>query len=66
MTGLIQSHESHTIMELTPPSYSEHDPINLWLSAVGYELHGVKIDYSKLPGKMLVDFAAFYESESSH
>ena len=49
-----------------PPADGEHDQINLWLTAIGYELHGVKIDQSKLPGKMLVDFAAFYESENPH
>lgn len=49
-----------------PPSDGEHDNINLWLTAIGYEKHGVTIDQSKLPGKMLVDFAAFYEREPSH
>jgi beta-glucanase (GH16 family) len=39
----------------------EHDNINLWLTAIGYEKHGVTIDTSKLPGQMLIDFAAFYE-----
>jgi beta-glucanase (GH16 family) len=47
-----------------PPSEGEHDEINLWLTAIGYELRGAKIDQSKLPGQMLVDFAAFYESET--
>ena len=49
-----------------PPADGEHDEINFWLTAIGYEMHGVKIDDSKLPGKMLVDFAAFYESETKH
>jgi beta-glucanase (GH16 family) len=48
-----------------PLSDGEHDDINLWLTAIGYELHGIKIDDSKLPGKMLVDFAAVYQSEKS-
>jgi beta-glucanase (GH16 family) len=43
-----------------PPSEGEHDQLNFWLTGIGYEMHGVKIDDSKLPGKMLVDFAAFY------
>jgi beta-glucanase (GH16 family) len=47
-----------------PPADGEHDEINLWLTAIGYEKHGVTIDQSKLPGKMLVDFAAFYKSET--
>jgi beta-glucanase (GH16 family) len=47
------------------PSDGEHDEINFWLTAIGYELHGVKIDDTKLPGKMLVDFAAVYQSERS-
>lgn len=38
----------------------EHDEINFWLTALGYEVAGMKIDDAKLPGKMLVDFAAFY------
>jgi beta-glucanase (GH16 family) len=42
-----------------PPSAGEHDDINFWLTALGYERHG-KIDDSRLPGRMLVDFAAFY------
>ena len=49
-----------------PPSDGEHDNINLWLTAIGYEKHGITIDQSKLPGKMLVDFAAFYQKEPSH
>ena len=49
-----------------PPSEGEHDNINLWLTAIGYEKHGITIDQSKLPGKMLVDFAAFYEKEPAH
>jgi beta-glucanase (GH16 family) len=49
-----------------PPADGEHDEINLWLTAIGYEMHGVKVDQSKLPGKMLVDFAAFYKSEAQH
>ena len=49
-----------------PLSEGEHDEINLWLTAIGYEMHGIKIDQAKLPGKMLIDFAAVYQSETSH
>jgi beta-glucanase (GH16 family) len=45
-----------------PPSAGEHDRINFWLTAIGYE-RGGKIDDAKLPGRMLVDFAAFYRKE---
>jgi beta-glucanase (GH16 family) len=47
-----------------PPSAGEHDEINFWLTALGYESRG-KIDDSKLPGRMLVDFAAFYTKGAS-
>jgi beta-glucanase (GH16 family) len=43
-----------------PPGAGEHDSINFWLTALGYE-RGGKIDDSKLPGRMLVKFAAFYQ-----
>jgi len=46
-----------------PPTAGEHDAINFWLTALGYE-RGGKIDDTKLPGRMLVDFAAFYAKES--
>src|SRR5579875_3049307 len=49
-----------------PLSEGKHDFINLWLTAIGYERPGVVIDTSKLPGQMLVDFAAFYRKEKSH
>lgn len=49
-----------------PPSQGEHDNINLWLTAIGYEKHGITIDTAKLPGQMLVDFAAFYAKETAH
>ena len=42
-----------------PLSAGEHDRINFWLTAIGYA-RGGKIDDSKLPGRMLVHFAAFY------
>jgi beta-glucanase (GH16 family) len=45
------------------PTEGEHDAINLWLTAIGYEQRGVKIDDSKLPGTMLIDFAAVYQKE---
>jgi beta-glucanase (GH16 family) len=45
-----------------PPSAGEHDAINFWLTAIGYA-RGGKIDDSKLPGRMLVDFAAFYRKD---
>jgi beta-glucanase (GH16 family) len=48
-----------------PPSDEEHDLINLWLTAIGYEQLGAKIDDSKLPGKMLIDYAAFYERDET-
>ena len=46
-----------------PPTAGEHDQINFWLTALGYERQG-KIDDAKLPGRMLVDFAAFYTKEA--
>jgi beta-glucanase (GH16 family) len=47
-----------------PPTAGEHDTVNFWLTALGYEKGG-KIDESKLPGQMLVDFAAFYSKGAS-
>ncbi len=47
-----------------PPTAGEHDLLNFWLTALGYESLG-KIDDSKLPGQMLVDFAAFYTKGAS-
>jgi len=47
-----------------PPTAGEHDSINFWLTALGYERQG-KIDDSKLPGRMLVDFAAVYTKEAA-
>ena len=47
-----------------PPSAGVHDQINFWLTALGYESRG-KIDDSRLPGRMLVDFAVFYTKEAS-
>lgn len=46
-----------------PPSDGEHDAINFWLTAIGYEQLGAKIDDSRLPGKMIVDYAAFYAKD---
>jgi beta-glucanase (GH16 family) len=46
-----------------PPSDGEHDMINFWLTAIGYEQRGAKIDDSKLPGRMIIDHAAFYEKK---
>lgn len=48
-----------------PPTEGEHDRINFWLTAIGYERNGMKINDSALPGKMLVDFAAFYKGKQS-
>ncbi len=47
-----------------PPTAGEHDHLNFWLTALGYESRG-KIDEAKLPGQMLVDFAAFYSKGAS-
>ncbi len=44
-----------------PPTDHEHDQINFWLTAIAYEKLSGKIDETKLPGLMLVDYAAFYE-----
>src|SRR5689334_5032061 len=47
-----------------PPSDGEHDQLNFWLTAIGYtQVAGRRVDMddSKLPGSMLVDYAAFYE-----
>jgi beta-glucanase (GH16 family) len=46
-----------------PTSPADHDEANFWLTALGYEKGG-KLDDSKLPGRMLVDFAAFYRKTS--
>jgi beta-glucanase (GH16 family) len=42
-----------------PTVAAEHDDVNFWLTALGYEKGG-KLDDAKLPGRMLVDFARFY------
>lgn len=44
-----------------PPSDGEHDPINFWLTAIAYEKLSGKIDDSRLPGRMIVERAAFYK-----
>jgi len=44
-----------------PPSDGEHDLINFWLTAIAYEKLSGKLDDTKLPGRMVVDRAAFYE-----
>jgi len=44
-----------------PPSDGEHDEINFWLTAIAYEKLSGKVDDSRLPGRMLVDRAAYYE-----
>jgi len=47
----------------------EHDALNFWLTAIGYEMRArgkgaaANMDDAGLPGRMLVDFAAFYERE---
>jgi beta-glucanase (GH16 family) len=52
-----------------PQSAGEHDPLNLWLTAIAYEQRArgkgaaENVDDSRLPGRMLVDFAAFYTKE---
>jgi beta-glucanase (GH16 family) len=46
-----------------PPADGEHDAINFWLTAVAHEKLSGKVDESKLPGRMLVDRAAFYTKE---
>lgn len=49
-----------------PTSAGEHDAINFWLTAIGYaqraprEGAAANIDDAALPGRMVVDFAAFY------
>ena len=43
------------------PTDGEHDLINFWLTAIAYEKLSGKIDDAKLPGRMIVDRAAFYE-----
>ena len=48
-----------------PPADGEHAPINFWLTAIGYETHGGPIDDSKLPGRMIIDHAAFYAKENA-
>lgn len=45
------------------PSEGEHAPINFWLAAIAYEHLSGKMDESKLPGRMIVDRAAFYAPE---
>lgn len=47
-----------------PPSEGEHDLINFWLTAIAYEQLSGKVDDAALPGKMLIDRAAFYEREA--
>ncbi len=46
-----------------PPTDGEHDLIQFWLTAIAYEKLSGPIDDRKLPGKMLVDRAAFYVKE---
>lgn len=46
-----------------PPADGEHDAINFWLTAIAYEKLSGKIDESKLPGRMVVDRAAFYTKD---
>lgn len=48
-----------------PPSDGEHDLINFWLTAIAYEKLSGEVDESKLPGRMIVDRAEFYEKERS-
>jgi beta-glucanase (GH16 family) len=47
-----------------PPTDGEHDPINFWLTAIAYEKLSGRIDQSKLPGRMIVDRAAYYEKKA--
>lgn len=44
-----------------PPTDGEHDSINFWLTAIAYEKLSGKIDDSRLPGRMIVERAAFYK-----
>lgn len=46
-----------------PPEDGEHDMINFWLTAIAYEKAAGKVDQSRLPGRMIVDRAAFYTRE---
>lgn len=46
-----------------PPTDGEHDAINFWLTAIAYEKLSGPIDNGRLPGRMLVDRAAFYVRE---
>lgn len=51
-----------------PPADGEHDALNFWLTAIGYEMGArgkgaANVDDSGLPGRMVIDFAAFYTRE---
>ena len=41
-----------------------HDPINFWLTAIAYEKLSGKVDESRLPGRMIIDRAAFYAKKA--
>lgn len=43
------------------PSGGVRGPVNFWLAAIAYQKLAGKIDESSLPGRMIVDRAAFYK-----